>query len=85
MTVKQLNLGGIEGFHQVICVKAHESLLGALSIIGKAYLSHFLNEKEKYNIHGLPVLDEYGKLIGNLSVSDLKVHSYLNTYSIVLG
>jgi len=72
MTVKQLNLGGIEGFHQVICVKTYETLLAALSII------------EKYKVHGLPVLDEHDKLVGNLSVSDLKYAADLSNLGITV-
>lgn len=60
MTLKQLNLGGVENFHQVISITESDSLLAALSII------------EKYNIHGLPVVDTDGRIVGNFSVSDIK-------------
>jgi len=60
MTLKQLNLGGIDNFHQVLSIIESDSLLGALSII------------EKYNISGLPVVDTSGKIVGNFSVSDVK-------------
>jgi len=60
LTLKQLNLGGIEGFHQVITIIENDSLLAALSII------------EKYNISGLPVVDFHGTIVGNFSTSDIK-------------
>jgi len=60
MTLKQLGLGGIEGFHQVLSIKDTDTVLAALSTISK------------YNVHGLPVVDSDGKLVGNLSVRDLK-------------
>jgi len=60
MTVKQLNLGGVDNFHQVIAIKETDTLLAAYSII------------ERFNIHGLPVLDKDGKIVGNISVRDLK-------------
>jgi len=60
MTLRQLNLGGIEMFHQVISITESDSLLAALSII------------QKYNIQGLPVVDVDGKIVGNFSVSDIK-------------
>jgi len=60
MTIKQLGLGGIDGFHQVLSIKESDSVLAALSIISK------------HNVHGLPVIDAEGKLVGNISVRDLK-------------
>jgi len=60
MTLRQLNLGGIENFHQVISITESDSLLAALSII------------QKYNIQGLPVVDVDGRIVGNFSVSDIK-------------
>eukprot|EP01114_Cavostelium_apophysatum_P009006 TRINITY_DN2207_c0_g1_i2.p1 TRINITY_DN2207_c0_g1~~TRINITY_DN2207_c0_g1_i2.p1 ORF type:complete len:329 (+),score=96.33 TRINITY_DN2207_c0_g1_i2:124-1110(+) len=60
MTVKQLNLGGIDHFHQVISIIETDTLLAALSII------------EKYNINGLPVVDTDGKIVGSFSVSDIQ-------------
>jgi len=64
LTLKDLNFGGLDKnntLSQVIDVLEDDTLLHALSVI------------EKYNIHGVPVVErESGKLVGNISVRDLK-------------
>jgi CBS domain-containing protein len=56
-TVSELQLG----YREVISVNQHELLKAAIEII------------LQMNIHGVGVVDDQGKLVGNLSVSDLKI------------
>jgi predicted transcriptional regulator len=60
-SVKEVNLGGLANdLSQVLTIKEEETVLAAFSLIAK------------YNIHGIAVISKEGKLIGNISVRDLK-------------
>jgi hypothetical protein len=58
-----------------------QSQIGGIS--GLKDLLLYINEEDpvqkafelmqKYNVHGIPVLDKEGKLVGNISVSDMRV------------
>mmetsp|Transcript_28303 Transcript_28303/g.39972 ORF Transcript_28303/g.39972 Transcript_28303/m.39972 type:complete len:303 (+) Transcript_28303:19-927(+) len=59
-TVKDLNLGGLNNLSQVITANSKDSLLSAFFTL------------EKAKITGLPVVDSQGKLVGNISLKDIK-------------
>ena len=58
--VKDLNLGGLNNMSQVITANSKDSLLSAFFTL------------EKAKITGIPVVDAQGKLVGNISLKDIK-------------
>ena len=58
----QVDLGGISGIKDLLLyIKEDEKVLKAFEMMSQ------------YNVHGIPVLDAEGKIIGNISVSDMRV------------
>jgi len=57
----QMDLGGISGIKDLLLyIKEDEPIEKAFEIM------------QKYNVHGIPVLNQAGTIVGNISVSDMK-------------
>lgn len=57
-------IGGLGGVKNLLFIEEDQTVEKAFEIM------------QKYNVHGVPVLNKEGILVGNISVSDMRVCSF---------